>query len=341
VNLADRGINYRVDVDYWYRDDAEAIRQDLIAIRDQLSCTTVNLYGRDVPKLTAAARIALQLGLRVWLQPRLVDASPAQTLDHLAEAAAAAEQLRREAPEVVLNTGCEYSLYTTGIGPGRTARDNWFPLESSRWWALLPLVNRRLNVFLGQVAATARANFHGRITYASGFWEKVDWTGFDIVGVNYYRHEHNQDGFRAGLRRLHRDGKPVAILEFGCGSYVGAAEDGPRAHRIVDWSGDRPKVHPGFVRDESVQARYLAELLDIYLGEGVSSAFVFEFADRSRLHSRRPARDLDMAGYAITKVTGGGGETWAPKAAFHELGRIYGDLASTSDVPPAGHRVNR
>jgi hypothetical protein len=293
-----------------------------------------------VPGLVASARIALDLGLRVWLQPRLVNASSDQALSHLAEAAAAAERLRAGSHEVVLNTGCEYSLYITGIGPGRTARDNGFPLGSSRWWALLPLVNRRLNVFLGQVAATARANFGGRITYASGFWEKVDWTAFDIVGVNYYRHEYNQADYRAGLRRMHRDGKPVAILEFGCGSYAGAAEDGPRAHGIIDWTGAAPKVRSGFVRDESVQARYLAELLDIYLSEGVSGAFVFEFADRSRLHSHRPARDLDMAGYAITRVTGDGGESWVPKAAFHELGGIYGGLASSSGVPPA-RRPNR
>jgi hypothetical protein len=326
MSLAHRGINYRVDSDYWFQDDAHTIRQDLIAIRDQLYCNAVNVYGRDVRQLAGSARVALELGLGVWLQPRLVDAPPDQVLAHLAEAAQAAELLRQEYPAVVLNVGCEFSLYTAGIIPGGTAQEKGFPLESPRWWALLPLFNRRLNVFLGQVAATARAAFHGQITYASGFWENVDWTAFDIVGVNYYRHRHNQDGYRAELRRLHRHGKPVAIMEFGCGSYVGAADDGPQAHGIVDWRTDPPKVRPGFVRDEHTQAGYLSELLGIYRDEDVSGAFVFEFADRTRLHSRRQARDLDMAGYAITKVTSRSGQRWAPKAAFHEIARIYDRL---------------
>ncbi|CAM3524181.1 hypothetical protein KIPE111705_12410 [Kibdelosporangium persicum] len=323
MSLVHRGINYRIESDYWYTDGADIVRQDLIAIRDELYCNAVNIYGRDVRQLAEAARVALELGLEVWLQPRLPDAAPAEVLAHLGEAAHAAEQLRREHPAIVLNVGCEYSLYTDGIIPGRTAADKGFPLESPRWWALLPLFNRRLNVFLGQAAATARAGFHGRITYASGFWEKVDWTAFDIVGVNYYRHRHNRVGYRAELRRQHRHGKPVVILEFGCGSYVGADDDGPATHGIVDWRTDPPRVRPGFTRDEGTQARYLAELLGIYRDEDVDGAFVFEFVDRTRLHSGRAARDLDMAGYAITKVTQRSGQRWAPKAAFHEIARIY------------------
>ncbi|ONI75999.1 hypothetical protein ALI144C_35370 [Actinosynnema sp. ALI-1.44] len=330
MSLVHRGVNYRIEPDYWYTDGTGTVRHDLIAIRDRLYCNAVNIYGRDVRQLTEAAAVALELGLEVWLQPRLPDAPPEDVLAHLGEAARAAEQLRLWNPAVVLNVGCEYSLYTDGILPGRSSAEKGFPLESPRWWALAPLFNRRLNVFLGQVAATARAGFGGRITYASGFWEKVDWTAFDIVGVNYYRHRHNRAGYRAELRRQHRHGKPVVILEFGCGSYLGAGDDGPATHGIVDWHAEGPRVRPGFTRDEGTQAAYLSELLGIYDDEDVTGAFVFEFTDRTRLHSPQPEQDLDMAGYAITKVTEQTGQQWAPKAAFHEIARIYAAQASTA-----------
>ena len=65
---------FRAESDYWYLDDTTTVRHDLIAIRDELCCNAVNVYGRDIPKLLDTARVALELGLEVWLQPRLPDA---------------------------------------------------------------------------------------------------------------------------------------------------------------------------------------------------------------------------------------------------------------------------
>ena len=52
----------------------------------------------------------------------------------------------------------------------------------------------QLNEFLAGVVADARRRFGGRITYASGTWEPVDWTPFDIVAVDAYRDADNAAG---------------------------------------------------------------------------------------------------------------------------------------------------
>ena len=71
-----------------------------------------------------------------------------------------------------------------------------------------------------------RSRFGGPITYASGMWEPVDWSAFDIVSCDACRDEHNVATFHAELRKLGIHGKPVAITEFGCCAYAGAAAKG-------------------------------------------------------------------------------------------------------------------
>ena len=66
-------------------------------------------------RLTQAARIARENGLGVWLQPRLIDQSHQVLLAHLAEAAGAAEELRREYGDIVLNADCEWTVFSDGI----------------------------------------------------------------------------------------------------------------------------------------------------------------------------------------------------------------------------------
>jgi hypothetical protein len=37
----------------------------------------------------------------------------------------------------------------------------------------------------------ARSTFGGPVSFASGIWEDVDWSGFDVVGIDAYRDEQN------------------------------------------------------------------------------------------------------------------------------------------------------
>jgi hypothetical protein len=48
----------------WRRAD---VQRELRVIREQLRCTTVNLFGSDITRLAEAGEIACAAGLGVWL----------------------------------------------------------------------------------------------------------------------------------------------------------------------------------------------------------------------------------------------------------------------------------
>jgi hypothetical protein len=306
-----RGISYTVDHD-------TDVRRDLEVIRDELHCTAVLLYGAHIGRLRVAARTARELGLEVWFQPRLPDHSRRKVLEHLGRAAAAAETVRAEHGGVTFVAGCEHSLFTRGLIPGP---HTFVRLKLLRFMPRLqPRVTRRLDGLLDEAAALARHEFHGPLTYAAAFWEQVDWSRFDVVGVNLYRFEGNAHNYAEQVRAL-RSSKPVVITEFGCAAHVGADRTGPAGFLIVQWFRPTPRVASGHTRDEAVQARYLRELLEVYEAEGVDGAFVFTFAMPDFPHCPDdPAHDLDMAGFGVVKVTA---EGWERKAAFGELARLY------------------
>jgi hypothetical protein len=332
-----RGINYDVGTDYgasptrthW---DLAAARRDLEVIRDELHCTTVNLYGRAPHRIAESAAAALDLGLGVWVQPRLIDHHTDATLDHLTEMAGLTEELRAGHPPtcaLVLNIGCEWSLFSNGIIPGRDHATRAAALAKPYRWPAVPLYNRRLNQVLRVGLDRARRRFRGPITYSAGLWERVDWSGFDLVGLNYYRMRWNRARYEQRLRRQHRHRKPVVVTEFGCGAFTGAGDLGPTSHTITVDTPAGPRVPGGHPRDEQVQATYLADQLAAYLRAGIHGAFVFEFIEPYKPTSPDPAHDLDRTGYGIVApdVDATGTDRWQPKAAFHEVARIYGQLA--------------
>jgi hypothetical protein len=192
-------------------------------------------------------------------------------------------------------------------------------------------INRRLNALLTDLLAVARREFAGPVTYAAAFWERVDWSAFDVVGVNLYRVGDDPAGYERRLRALVAEaGKPVVVTEFGCGAHLGADRRGPGSFRIVNWFAQPPRVHDGQVRDEGVQAAYLGELIDLYADAGVHGCFVFTFAMPDFPHHPDPAHDLDMAGFGVVKALPDGPRQWAPKQAFGEVARRYGRLQRPS-----------
>lgn len=331
--LAHKGINYDVGTNYepdtlsretW---DEAVMKREIRVIRDELHCNAITVFGTDIERLVACSTAALERGLHVWLQPRLINSNQTEMLDHLSEVARAAEQLRTQYEKVELNVGCELSIFTAGIIPGRTFVQRITRL-TFMWW-LIPWFNRRLNVLLSKVSSVARSHFNGRTTYAAGLWEKVDWDNFDMVGVNYYRYWMNQSKYIDGLRAFQRFGKPIVITEFGCCSYDGAEKKGPAGEDIVDWSTPAPQLKGVYNRNERVQADYIAELINLYESEDVYGAFVFEFIEPAYPHSPDPHHDLDMASFGVVKVhpnSSGGSDAalvWEPKMAFHEIARLY------------------
>ena len=314
--------------------DERTTRKELEVIRRDLHCNTVRVCGQDVERVITTGRLALDLGLDVWLSPDLWGHERPEVLDYLAVAARAAEELRRRASgEVVLSVASEATLFIPGILSGAGTIPDLIrnPLRLAA--AMLRLKtgghNRRLNAFLAEASATARAEFHGSITYASVPIEQVDWSLFDIVSVDYYRGKQNRTTYAQGLSRYLAIGKPVVVTEVGCCTYLGAEDKGGRGFLIID-RRHPDQIKPGYIRDEDLQAREIADMLGILDRAGIDGAFVLGFASPTLVHRSDPLHDFDTASYSLVKTLPPGAHgtsypdmPWEPKRAFHAVANLY------------------
>jgi hypothetical protein len=238
----------------------------------------------------------------------------------------------------VFLTGSELSLCTAGFMPGDSLEDRLALLrEPSRVRPLIPGVRTRTNELLGKAVEVVRARFGAKMSYASLPFEGVDWGPFDIISTDAgYRTAETAARFRGDIRSFvaqgRAQGKPVAVTEFGCATYRGAASLTERDDSMIEWGpGARPfRLKGDYTRDENEQARYIGELLDIFETEGVDTAFVYTFARYDLPHRSALHEDFDMASKGVVKVLEGSrGQRypdmqWEPKAAFNTLARLYG-----------------
>ncbi|WP_216205036.1 hypothetical protein [Amycolatopsis aidingensis] len=336
----DAGVRYAKDFHsrpHWRPSD---VRRDMTAIRDDLSCNAVSIMATEPARLVEAGTIAAELGLFAWLQPRLIEARPNAIEAALRELGPAAERLRSQHGRVGINLGCELTLTSRGIVPGRS-----FDHRGRR---LPRLIGRRKSTFdraldglLGRLATAVRATFDGPITYGAGDWESVDWSRFDYVGLDTYRDERNAPVYVDQVRRHVEGGKPVLITEFGCCAYRGAADRGASGYDILDHRTDPPSITTEVARDEQVQADYLTGSIDALASAGVHGTFVFAFSEPTLVHTADRATDTDLASFGIVKITRPGGqgpdgaEHWTPKAAFGAVARRYESLAADGGMIPA------
>jgi hypothetical protein len=303
-------------------------------IARDLHCTAVRITGGDPARLDVAGRLAAEEGLEVWFAPFPCELSPADNQAVLAECAERAEGLRATGANVVFVAGCELSLFGSGFVPGSSFAERIGGLGRCD----IPAVCARLSEFLAVVASEARGRFGGRLSYAAAPWEEIDWTPFDIVGVDGYRAAENREYFPGEIRRRFRHGKPVAITEFGCCAYRGAADRGGMGWAIIDREADPPQLDGVYVRSEGEQVRYLTELLAVFDAAGVDSAFWFTFAGFGLPRRDDPRRDLDLASYGLVAVLDDDGTRWQPKESFHALAAAYGraGTAHGGSAPPHG-----
>ncbi|MET9290833.1 hypothetical protein [Streptomyces sp. NPDC003077] len=288
--------------------DPEVVRREMAVIAGELHCDAVRVSGGRPGRLATAARCAAEAGLEVWFAPFPVDLSPEELLPFFADCAQRAEAIRQGGAEVVLVVGCEISAFCHGFIPGERYGDRLRAMSAgdAEWWTSLGPVQKRLSAFLSEAVAIVRGRFGGRVTYAAGPWEFVDWTPFDIVGVDAYRSAYNADTFRDELRGHLAHGKPVAVTEFGTCAYRGAGERGGAA-----W-----QPPSGAVRDEGEQVRYFTELLDIFEEEGIDTALWFTFAGYRKLG------EDDLSSYGVVRMLD---ETrWERKEVFDVMAERYG-----------------
>ncbi len=315
--------------------DHALVRRELEIIRDDLHCTAVRLFGNDLDQLEFAATVAAGLGLEIWFSPFTYNLGPDEMLELLADAAERAERIRRQGAEVVFVTGAELSLFNKGFLPGDSFRERTAPLlrRDPGIRELVAAVPARVNDFLARAVAVVRARFAGLITYACVHFEGVDWTPFDIIGIDFHRSREIAHIFARGVRALVAQGKPVAITEFGCTTHADAADHGaPGGGEMIEYGEDRItplRLNGDYIRDEQVQATYLRELLDVFTAEGVDAAFACTFACYGWPHRADPREDFDMASWGVVKILEDRhGDTypdlpWEPKAGFHALADYY------------------
>ena len=320
--------------------DPEVVRREMRVIHDDLHCNAVRVTGGDLDRLEIAATRAADAGLEVWLCPFTNGLTQGELLDLLADCAERAERLRRTGAEVVLLTGSELSLFTVGFLPGETLEERLrLVADPLRVRPMIGQVRARINDFLRRAVDVVRARFGGKVSYASLPLEGVDWSPFDIISTDAaYRSRETaaqfSDLIRAFVAQGSAQGKPVAVTEFGCMTYRGAADLAIDVHSIIVWGDDgrAVRLNGAYVRDEAEQATYLRELLDVFKTEGVDAAFVYTFARYDLPHREDQRADLDLASRGVVKVLDGQGARgqcypdmpWEPKAAFTTLADCYG-----------------
>jgi len=319
--------------------DPAMTRRELRIIRDDLHCNAVRFQGTDITRLMTAATAALELGgLQVWLSPELFKKSRAQTLAYLARAAAAAAPLHERFPgRLTFCAGTESSLFTKGIVPGRTVDQRIASIRKAGLYS--GAYTEKLQAFLAEAAGAVRKAFGGPLTYASLPFETVDWSLFDVIGVDLYRNSKTEARYTDRIAGYLGQGKPVVNAEFGHSSYRGdqpglmelgeidmaslALHRIPLAGRLI-----RPRLKKGtYVRDEGHQARELIKTLTILDAEGMNGAFIWTFADPWLPHTADPRHDLDMTSTALVKTreAGSGPDAlpWDPKQAFAAVATFY------------------
>jgi len=311
------------------------IQREMQVIKNDLHCNAVRITGGDQDRLEIAAQLAASEGLEVWYSPFTCDLTMDELIHFLVDGAERAEKIRGKGAKVTFITGSEISLFNKGFFDGETLRDRLeFLKEPAKIREQIPQARSRMTEFLIKMAPLVREKFKGKISYASIPLETVDWNLFDFIATDGgHRSAEIAPYFQQGIRSLVSQGKPVAITEFGCCTYRGAADKGARADMIIEWVDCRAHhLNDIYIRDENEQAAYILELLNIFEAENVDAVFVNTFARYDLPHRTDPRVDLDMASGGVVKVyrdrlgEAYPGMPWEPKAAFHVLAAYYKNI---------------
>jgi len=335
--MKQKGVNYDVGTHYASivtrpLFDSDVVHREIEIIKNDLHCNSVRISGQDNERLLVTAEAALQQGLEVWLSPLLHDKGEQETLDCALECASAAEKLRQKWHQIVFVLGCELTVFMPGILAVR-GNNVLERLADPAFRETLKTGahNKPLNVFLSKANEGVREVFRGQVTYASAAIEKVDWSLFDFVCLDYYRGLGNRNSLRQRIEPYFEYGKPVIVTEVGCCTYQGAEDRGGLGWTIIDQTKMPVQQLDGnYVRDETLQARELTDILAQLNDVGVDGTFVYTFVIPALTHSEDPKKDLDMASYSLVKSCADNKHgttypemTWEPKESFRAVADYY------------------
>ncbi|KLU60498.1 hypothetical protein CEB3_c33490 [Peptococcaceae bacterium CEB3] len=343
-----RGVNYDVGTVMgvnWRPDyHPQTTERELEIIKNDLHCNAVGISGKDINRVVVTAEAALSLGLEAWLNPSdWTNKPPEPTLAYITEAAKAAQPLHERYPgKVVLSVGSEFTLFMQGIVPGKTFMER-INTVFKQGFVKSGQHNRPLNDFLAKVNEAVRSVFDGPVMYRSLSFEEVDWSNFDLIGVDHYWAEKIKDRYIDMVKPLFTHGKPVINTGFGFNTtnapIVGMAStmgDIPffsiLLHQLpVVGRFVRSKLKVVQERDEALQAERLTDNLKLLDRAGFSGAFIDTFIFSHYPYSDTPKYDLDRASSSLVKYFEGGRHgttypdmTWEPKEAFKAVAEYYG-----------------
>ncbi|QWT40334.1 hypothetical protein [Dickeya dadantii] len=188
--------------------DPALVRYDMNAIAGEMQANAVRIEGEETERLVIASRIAHEAGLTVFFNPWKMNVAVDELPAYFRETARAAETLRTEGLDIVFVCGCEMTLFNQGIFPGETVMERvaWLGTQSEHGASAeatheMSKKSEQLNDVFRSVASAVRDVYSGKMTYSAGSWEKVDWSRFDITGVDYYRYDESAEEYVAGLER--------------------------------------------------------------------------------------------------------------------------------------------
>jgi len=343
-----RGVNYDVGTDMgikWRPDyDPQVVDRELEIIERDLHCNAVGISGKDIRRVVVTAEAALRHGLDAWLSPGVFDRPPQPTLAYITEAARAAQLLHERHPgRVVFSVGSEFTLFLRGILPGKTL------VQRARTVLKTDVIktgghNQPLNDFLSKAVAEVRKVFSGPIMYRSLVWEHVDWSRFDIIGVDHYWAEKIADQYLDIVKPLFTHDKPVVNTGFGFKTttapvtgMLSTLGDDPGLYvsmllhqKAVIGRLFRPRLKVINERDEALQAERLVNNLRLLDEAGFHGAFMDTFILPFHPYSDTPKYDLDRENSSLVRYFERGRQgttypdmTWEPKEAFRAVARYY------------------
>ncbi|WP_206050767.1 hypothetical protein [Nocardioides speluncae] len=116
----------------------------------------------------------------------------------------------------------------------------------------------------------------------------------------------------------------MAITECGSCTFVDAPKRGGMGWYVVDYSKPLPEVKPGVVRSEATQARYFAEVLEVFGSMDLHSTMIYQFVSPDSPHRPDRRYDMDIASYGLVKAIWErpdlpGDWHWERKQAFHTV----------------------
>jgi len=277
------------------------IDESISIIRNELKCNGLKIEGFFDLKIKTAAERAIQLGFdQIVLGPRYVDQSWEAYVDSVRRFAPIAEELRLKSSAVIFQVGLELLLDSRAIFKEETYPLRW--ANAGKNLQKDPQCHSKLNRFVEELMDAARESFNGDLTYASAYWERIDWDRVKVpfISATEYYDPNYAEGIAGSLQELKSEGKPVIVAEFGSCTYPGAWEHGGSG-----WSSSG-------IYDEEEQVRNIERYVNIFNGiGGLHACYLYMFYQPK--NPPNPAQE-----WSIVKLTEPNSGKFSRKKSFHK-----------------------